>query len=121
MFAVAPSPSWPSPSLPHEYADPVDVRAPLTEGTPDHGRGGAAADPGLGGGSTTDGSDTEAVTSLSVLTDSPPSDAVSRRGAVPVPLLTSVALGLCVGFTVVFGIVPEPILDFAHQATLLFT
>ena len=61
------------------------------------------------------------MTSLSVLTDAPPSDAVSRRGAVPVPLLTSVAIGLCVGFTVVFGIVPGPILDFAHQATLLFT
>ena len=40
---------------------------------------------------------------------------------VPVPALTSVAIGLCVAFTVVFGIIPGPILDFAHQATLLFT
>jgi NADH-quinone oxidoreductase subunit N len=102
-------------------ADSVDADAPHPEGTAGHGRGVEAADRGPAGGSTTDGSDPEAVTSLSVLTDAPPSDAVSRRGAVPVPLLTSVALGLCVGFTVVFGIVPEPILDFAHQATLLFT
>jgi NADH-quinone oxidoreductase subunit N len=103
-------------------ADPVGADAPLTEGTPAHERGRDATDVSRDGGSTRDGSDTgEAVTSLSVLTDAPPSDAVSRRGAVPVPLLTSVAIGLCVGFTVVFGIVPGPILDFAHQATLLFT
>ena len=44
-----------------------------------------------------------------------------RRGAVPVPSLTSVVIGLSVAFTVVFGIIPGPILDFAHQATLLFT
>ena len=37
------------------------------------------------------------------------------------PTLTVVALGLSVGFTVVFGIIPAPILDFAHHATLLFS
>jgi len=37
-----------------------------------------------------------------------------------VPVLTSVALALCVGVTVVFGVWPAPIVDFAHQATLLF-
>ncbi len=37
-----------------------------------------------------------------------------------VPALTSVALALCVGVTVVFGVWPAPIVDFAHQATLLF-
>ena len=37
----------------------------------------------------------------------------------PVPPLTAVAIGLCVAFTVVFGIIPGPILNFAHQATLL--
>ncbi len=102
-------------------ADPVGAGAPSTGGTADRQTGGDAPDGSPGGGPTTDRSDTgEAVTSLSVLTDAPPSDAVSRRGSVPVPLLTSVAIGLCVGFTVVFGIVPGPILDFAHQATLLF-
>ena len=62
----------------------------------------------------------EAVASLTVLTDAPPTDEVTERGRVPVPVLTSVAIGLCAGFTVVFGIIPEPILNFAHQATLLF-
>ena len=62
----------------------------------------------------------DGVASLAVLTDAPPADDVTERGVVPVPLLTTVALGLCVGFTVVFGIIPEPILNFAHQATLLF-
>jgi NADH-quinone oxidoreductase subunit N len=94
-------------------ADPVD----------DGDRGGA----GIGGGADTAGVDlggagttTEGVASLSVLTDAPPTDEVTGRGVVPVPVLTTVALGLCVAFTVVFGIIPEPILNFAHQATLLF-
>jgi hypothetical protein len=29
------------------------------------------------------------------------------------------AIGLCVGVTVLFGVWPAPLLDFAHQATLL--
>jgi NADH-quinone oxidoreductase subunit N len=64
---------------------------------------------------------TDAPASLAVLTDAPPEELVVARGAVPVPALTVVALGLCVGFTVVFGIIPAPILDFAHHATLLFS
>ena len=63
----------------------------------------------------------DGMASLSVLSDDEPTEDVVERGAVPVPLLTTVAIGLCVGFTVVFGIIPGPILDFAHQATLLFT
>ncbi len=59
--------------------------------------------------------------SLSVLTDAGPTEDVIERGKVPVPLLTTVSISLCVGFTVVFGIIPGPILDFAHEATLLFT
>ena len=59
--------------------------------------------------------------SLQTLTDAPPSAAVTERGRVPVPWLTSLVIGVSVAFTVVFGIVPEPILSFAHQATLLFT
>ncbi len=52
-------------------------------------------------------------------------DAVDATGAVsagpaPVPLLTAIAVGLCVGVTVVFGIWPAPLTSFAHQATLLF-
>ncbi len=57
--------------------------------------------------------------SLQVLTDAPPVAEVEARGAVPVPPMTTVAIGLCVAFTIVFGIFPAPILDFAHHATLL--
>jgi NADH-quinone oxidoreductase subunit N len=59
--------------------------------------------------------------SLQILTDDPPEPEVAARGLVSVPWMTSLVLGITVGFTVVFGIVPGPILDFAHQATLLFT
>jgi NADH-quinone oxidoreductase subunit N len=57
--------------------------------------------------------------SIQVLTDAAPEADVEARGPVPVPVLTSVAIGICVAFTVVFGIIPGPILNFAHQATLL--
>ena len=46
---------------------------------------------------------------------------MTERGAVPVPTLTWLVIGISVAFSVVFGIIPEPILSFAHQATLLFT
>jgi NADH-quinone oxidoreductase subunit N len=39
---------------------------------------------------------------------------------VPVPVLTWVAIGACLAATVVFGLVPGPLLDFANHATLLF-
>jgi NADH-quinone oxidoreductase subunit N len=98
-------------------ADPVD-----DEDGAGLGSGDPVAAPGPLSGAETAGADstTDAVASLSVLTDAPPTDEVTGRGVVPVPLLTTVALGLCVAFTVVFGIIPEPILNFAHQATLLF-
>jgi hypothetical protein len=37
-----------------------------------------------------------------------------------VPLGAAVAIGICVAVTVVFGIIPAPLVDFAHRATLLF-
>jgi NADH-quinone oxidoreductase subunit N len=63
----------------------------------------------------------EPMSSLQVLTDAPPVESVAQRGLVPIPGLTALAVGISVAFTVVFGIIPEPILDFAHQATLLFS
>jgi NADH-quinone oxidoreductase subunit N len=39
---------------------------------------------------------------------------------VPVPALTAVAIGLCVAVTVVFGVIPQPLIDFANHASLLF-
>jgi NADH-quinone oxidoreductase subunit N len=116
-------------------ADPVDDDGG-TEGTGGTGRAGgdalsvgpAPATATVLGGAGGAGGDAGAASlpadgmaSLSVLTDDEPTEDVVERGAVPVPLLTTVAIGLCVGFTVVFGIIPGPILDFAHQATLLFT
>ncbi len=63
----------------------------------------------------------EGISSLSVLTDAPPAASVIERGVVQIPGLSALAIGVCVAFTVVFGIIPEPILEFAHQATLLFS
>jgi NADH-quinone oxidoreductase subunit N len=40
--------------------------------------------------------------------------------AVRVPALTALAIGLCLAVTLVFGVWPQPLLDFAKQATLLF-
>jgi NADH-quinone oxidoreductase subunit N len=36
------------------------------------------------------------------------------------PVLTALAIGLCTGVTVVFGVWPQPLIDFANHATLLF-
>ncbi len=58
-------------------------------------------------------------TSLALMTEAPANADVAGR-VVRVPALTWVAISLCGAFTVVFGIIPEPIIDFAHQATLLF-
>jgi NADH-quinone oxidoreductase subunit N len=57
--------------------------------------------------------------SLALMTEAPVAADVADR-VVDVPPLTWVAIALCAAFTVVFGIIPEPIIDFAHQATLLF-
>ena len=52
--------------------------------------------------------------------DAPAATGEETPSIVPVPFLTSVAIGICVGVTVIFGIVPAPLLDFANHATLLF-
>jgi hypothetical protein len=56
-----------------------------------------------------------------VLADEAPADTgEATPSAVPVPALTSLAISLCVAVTVVFGVWPQPLLDFANHATLLF-
>ncbi len=40
--------------------------------------------------------------------------------AVPVPALGALAIALCTGVTVLFGVWPQPLIDFADKATLLF-
>lgn len=101
---------------------PADVAgAARGEGEPAAPRGPVRMTGGSDPGAGEDDRGEEAVSSLAVLTDAPPGEAVVQRGIVAVPGLTAVAVGVSVAFTVVFGIIPGPILDFAHQATLLFT
>jgi NADH-quinone oxidoreductase subunit N len=110
---------------------PVGSVGDLVDGADSAGGGGRADDragdggigddrAGDGPGAPTSGGAGAPVSSLQVLTDAPPLESVTERGPVAVPTLTWLAIGLSVGFTVVFGIIPGPILDFAHQATLLF-
>jgi len=40
--------------------------------------------------------------------------------AAPVPVLGGVAIALCTAVTVLFGVWPQPLIDFANHATLLF-
>jgi NADH:ubiquinone oxidoreductase subunit 2 (subunit N) len=47
-------------------------------------------------------------------------DAESGPDRVAVPLPALLAIGACIALTVVFGIIPAPLVDFAHKATLLF-
>jgi NADH-quinone oxidoreductase subunit N len=47
-------------------------------------------------------------------------EASEAEGSLPVSPTTVVAIGVCVAVTVLFGIWPAPVVDFAHQATLLF-
>jgi NADH-quinone oxidoreductase subunit N len=89
-----------SPSgVPHGSPEPAGT-APATGAAPGDEPGGSGA-------------------ALALLTDGPPSEEVASR-RVRVPLLTTASIGLCVAFTVVFGIIPAPIVDFANHATLLF-
>jgi NADH-quinone oxidoreductase subunit N len=52
--------------------------------------------------------------------DAPAPEGEETPSVVRVPVLTSIAIWTCVGVTVLFGIVPAPLLDLAHHATLLF-
>jgi NADH-quinone oxidoreductase subunit N len=57
---------------------------------------------------------------LMLADDAPAPTAEETPTAVRVPFLSAVAIGVCVVFTVLFGIVPAPLLDFAKHASLLF-
>ncbi|MDP9073264.1 MAG: NADH-quinone oxidoreductase subunit N, partial [Actinomycetota bacterium] len=43
-----------------------------------------------------------------------------ETGRITIPTGVAIALGVCVGFTVVFGFIPGPLIYFARHATLLF-
>jgi NADH-quinone oxidoreductase subunit N len=108
-------------------------------GEPEGGSGGSAElgadDPTVGGGTiqpaptgpasppwATPGAAAGAVTTLNeqilLADEDQPQDASPER--VPVPALSALAIGMCTGVTVLFGVWPQPLIDFAHQATLLF-
>ena len=64
-----------------------------------------------------------AVTTLNeqiLLDDEEPETEPPTPDAVPVPALGALAIALCVGVTVLFGVWPQPLIDFANHATLLF-
>ena len=46
--------------------------------------------------------------------------AATEPEPVDVPVLGAIAIGLCTGVTVLFGFWPQPLIDFANHATLLF-
>jgi formate hydrogenlyase subunit 3/multisubunit Na+/H+ antiporter MnhD subunit len=55
-----------------------------------------------------------------ILLDDEADGAEGEGEKVPVPALSALAIGLCVGVTVLFGVWPAPLIDFANHATLLF-
>jgi NADH:ubiquinone oxidoreductase subunit 2 (subunit N) len=55
-----------------------------------------------------------------LLADEETEDEDEAPGRVPVPPLTGLAIALCTGVTVLFGVWPQPLIDFANHATLLF-
>jgi NADH-quinone oxidoreductase subunit N len=67
-----------------------------------------------------------AVTTLNeqiLMADEVSEDEVEDTGGpepVEVPVLGAVAIGVCTGVTVLFGVWPQPLIDFANRATLLF-
>jgi NADH-quinone oxidoreductase subunit N len=71
----------------------------------------------------TPGSVAGAVTTLNeqiLLADEETDDGGGTPPAAPVPVLGGVAIALCTGVTVLFGVWPQPLIDFANHATLLF-
>jgi hypothetical protein len=41
-------------------------------------------------------------------------------GGVDIPVTTAVGIAVCVVVTILFGVWPQPLFNFAHAATLLF-
>jgi NADH-quinone oxidoreductase subunit N len=84
--------------------DPSDSTAPITWASPD------------GVSATVSTLNAE----LLLTDDAPAATGEVTPSKVPVPFLTWLAIGVCVVATVVFGVVPAPLLDFANHASLLF-
>jgi NADH-quinone oxidoreductase subunit N len=64
------------------------------------------------------GDEEDAAAPADLVTENPGgSDEADEASA---PVLTVLAIGLCTGVTVLFGVWPQPLIDFANHATLLF-
>ena len=92
---------------------------------PDQGVAVPVAERATGGGFewATPGSAAGAVTTLNeqiLLADEDADEEASGPAPVEVPALSALAIGVCTGVTVLFGVWPQPLIDFANHATLLF-
>jgi NADH-quinone oxidoreductase subunit N len=74
----------------------------------------AAGEPGAGS-REAGASGAVAVASMVETAEAPPD-----TGRIRIPVAVGIALAICVAFTIVVGIVPTPVIDFARKATLLF-
>jgi NADH-quinone oxidoreductase subunit N len=104
------------------YASPATGNEP-SENAPAPVEIASRPEPGLSNWATPDGvSGTITALNSDLLLPDAPAEATGEEtpSVVPVPVLTVVAIGLCVAVTVVFGIIPAPLLDFARHASLLF-
>ena len=91
----------------------------ITAATPAGGDGGAApewATPAAVTGAVTTLNDQILLADEASADDEVP-DAAERE---PVPALAGLSIALCTGVTVLFGVWPQPLIDFANHATLLF-
>jgi NADH:ubiquinone oxidoreductase subunit 2 (subunit N) len=96
---------------------------PASEPVPANESASAAVLAGDGATSASSAAAWTAVTTLNeeiLLADEEPQRAEALPEVVPVPVLSGVAIWVCVGVTVLFGVWPQPLIDFANHATLLF-
>jgi NADH:ubiquinone oxidoreductase subunit 2 (subunit N) len=92
---------------------------------PDEGVAVPVAERPTGGGLewATPASAAGAVTTLNeqiLLADEDTQEEDTEPEPVDVPVLGALAIGVCTGVTVLFGVWPQPLIDFANHATLLF-
>ncbi len=67
------------------------------------------------------GDEEDAAVQADLVTENPGgSDEADEADEASAPVLTGLAIGLCTGVTVLFGVWPQPLIGFANHATLLF-
>ena len=101
------------------------IAATAPQEIPDEGVAVPVAERPTGGGLewATPASAAGAVTTLNeqiLLADEDTQEEDTEPEPVDVPVLGALAIGVCTGVTVLFGVWPQPLIDFANHATLLF-